>query len=91
MRKFRSLGYQVLAIIDPIFFLFSLLSHSFSSDRYLLFGKKKLLAIAAMNAELSPCKNGEQNSESASTLNHGRNVFVPSVPELEHNAKDYNF
>jgi len=32
--------------------------------------EKRSLAITVMNAELPPFKNGEQNSESASTLDH---------------------
>jgi len=45
------------------------LGRSYSSDRYSFCGKGPL-AIAAMNAELPPFKNGEYNSESASTINY---------------------
>ena len=44
--------------------------NSYSSDRYLLFGKR-LLTIAAMYAELPPSRNGEHNSESKYTLDRG--------------------
>ena len=43
------------------------LGRSYSSDRYSVCGKR-LLAIAAMNAELPPFKNREYNSESTSTI-----------------------
>jgi len=45
-------------------------SCSYSSDRHSLSGKRPL-AIAARNAELPPFKNGENTSESTSTLDHG--------------------
>ena len=40
---------------------------SYSNDQYSFF-EKRLLAITAMNTDLPPFKNGEHNSESASTL-----------------------
>jgi len=43
------------------------LGHSYSSERYSVCGKRPL-AIAAVNAELPPFKNGEHNSESVSTI-----------------------
>jgi len=45
------------------------LGRSYSSDRYSVCGKRPL-AIAARNAELPRFKNGEHNSESASTIDH---------------------
>ena len=45
------------------------LGRSYSSDRYSVCGKR-LLAIAAMNAELPPFKNGEHDSKHASTTDH---------------------
>ena len=50
--------------VTSILFLFGPFRHS--SDRY-SFCEKRPLATAAMNAELPPFKNGEHNSESAST------------------------
>ena len=51
----------------PMLDKFEHLSRSYSSDRYSVCGKR-LLAIAAMNAELPPFNNGEHNSENASTV-----------------------
>jgi len=64
---------------------------SYSNDEYSSFGKRPL-TIAAMNAELPPFKNGEHNSESASTLDRDITPLkrkseisalaqYPSVPE----------
>ena len=49
----------------PFHFYLGHLGRSYSSDQYSVCGKR-LLAIAAMNAELPSAQNGEHNSESAS-------------------------
>ena len=46
------------------------MGRSYPSDRHSFCGKRPL-AIAATNVELPPFKNGEHNSESASTIDHG--------------------
>ena len=58
--------------------------HCYSSDRYLDYGKRSL-AIVAMNAELSPFKIGEHDSESASTIDHDITIcgFVFGVIFIE--------
>jgi len=59
---------RLLSFSNKIPFYFYL-GGSYSSDRYSFCGKRPL-AIAAMNAESPPCKNGEHNSGSASTIDH---------------------
>jgi len=51
----------------PFYLYLGRLGRSYSSDRYSVCGKRPL-AIAAMNTELPPFKNGEHNFESASTI-----------------------
>ena len=46
-----------------------------SGDRCLFF-EKRPFTIAAMNAELPPFKNGDQNSESASTFDRDITLFI---------------
>jgi len=54
----------------PFAFYLAHSGRSYSSDRYSLFGKRSL-AIAAMNVELPPFKNGEHNSKGVSILDCG--------------------
>ena len=51
----------------PFSFYLGHSGRSYSSNRYSFCGKRPL-AIAGMNAELPPFKNGEQNSKSVSTI-----------------------
>jgi len=50
-------------------------------DRYSCFGKR-LLAITTMNAELPPFKNGERNSERASTLDRDITPLIDGTWKL---------
>jgi len=54
------------------------LGGSYLSDQYSVCGKRPL-AIAAMNAELPPFKNGEHNPESASTIDR---VITPLMNRI---------
>jgi len=51
----------------PFYFYLGHLGYNYSSDRYSVCGSRPL-AIAAMNVELPPLKNGEHNSKKASTI-----------------------
>ena len=67
-----------------------------SSDRYSVCGERPL-AIAVMNAELPPFKNGEHNSESTSTIDRvitPLNNFCTSLPtkaDWVHNLDEFGF
>ena len=60
---------KVTSLVCDSEFYHEQIGRSYSSDRY-SFSRKRPLAVAAMNAELAPFKNGEHNSESASTMDH---------------------
>ena len=69
----------------PFYFYLGHLGRSYSSDRYSVCGTRPR-AIPALNAELPPLKNGECNSENASTIDR---IITPLSNELNNSESSF--